>query len=274
MHSCASSDRRDFAAAGPRDPRRTVAVLPNQRAAIRGLRERTARPHRRPGLLSAARVPHRTASTLGCAAVPGQRQVPARQRLCRADVEDLLRRSHLWPAVSDVAGRRQRLVSARRGPGTDPRSVVAVGEAMGRTPGDAHEFQSDANGVQGGAELGAGPRDHRASGARHGTRGGAVHEAIARAVRRWRGSGDRSRWQVSAHRHRNGVGEASRQAEAAPWVGLHLRLPTSPGPSQTGSAWQQETTEKRRQEQEWQGSQRGSDVHAEAWRRTACCTGR
>ena len=61
--------------------------------------------------------------------------------------------------------------------------LVAVGDAMGGAVGDTDEFQSRANGVQGGAELGAGHRDDRASGVRHGTRGGAVHATTQGA--RW-----------------------------------------------------------------------------------------
>src|SRR5258708_29658048 len=237
MHSRASSDGRDLAPASSGDPGRSAAVLPKQRGAIRTLRDRTARPRRGFGLLSAATVSHRTPSAPGCAAVPGQRQIPARRRLFRADLEDVLRRSHLWPAVFDVAWGRQRLVPARRCPGPDSRSVVAVGAAMGRTPGDPHEFQSDATGMQGGAELVAGNRDHRASGARHGPRGGAIHAATAGAVRRWRSAGHRSRWQVSADCHRGRVGEATRKEEAAPLLALRVRVLTYPGPGGWGYAW-------------------------------------
>jgi hypothetical protein len=62
----------------------------------------------------------------------------------------------LWPSLFDVARRRQRVLSTRRRVGTDTRSPVALGHAMGRTLVDTHEFQSRANGVQSSAPLGAG----------------------------------------------------------------------------------------------------------------------
>src|ERR1019366_2138783 len=95
----------------------------------------------------------------GFAALPQGREVSTRRQLCRANLEDVLRQSDLWPSLLAVAGRRQWVLSARRGVGTDTRSPVTLGDAMGRTLVDAHEFQSRTKGVQGGAPLGAGHRD-------------------------------------------------------------------------------------------------------------------
>ena len=117
--------------------------------------------------------------------------------------------------------------------------------------------------VQGGAELGAGDRDDRASGAGHGTRRRRRScSNCRRRPRRRRGAGDRGRWQMSADGDGGGVGQAAWQASAAAREELPVRLPTASRPGQTAGARQQETPEKRGQKQERQGSGRGRDVHA------------
>src|ERR1022692_6432 len=101
-----------------------------------------------------------------------------RRRLCRANLKDVLWGRSLWPSILDVAGGWQRHLSARRGPGLDAGSTVAVGDAVGGAVSNAHEFQGLPHGVQGGVELGAGYRNDRASRAGDGTGRGTVHEAI------------------------------------------------------------------------------------------------
>ena len=153
------------------------------------------------------------------------------------------------------AARRQRLVPPRCDARFDAGPPVALGHAMAGTPGDAHEFQGDASGVQGGTPLGTGHGDDRTGGAGHGMRGGTVHEGPRGPRWRRRGTRDRSRWQVPTDGNRGRVGPAARQCAAAPCAGLRVRLPASSRSGEAAGAGEQRASEKRGQEQEWHSSE-------------------
>src|SRR5208337_1257721 len=98
-----SSHQRQCFCRCPEVLRRPRAVLPNGGVYLWQVREGTASTPGRVGLLFDPAVPDGASRTLGYRTLPQGRQASTRPGVCRADLENGLWRSDLWPTLFAVA---------------------------------------------------------------------------------------------------------------------------------------------------------------------------